>query len=510
MLAAYRAGRGDTISHEGGEVFRVSDMQRLERFLNLGAIGGTFYASQQEFAQKTLDQVKAIIEREGRAAVDMIVDVGQNAPKHEHVLVAFAMALSVEDRNVRAYALSRFSEVVRTGTHLFHVIAYTKGRRGWGMGFRKAIGRWYLDRSPMSLANQLIKYQQRDGWSHRDVLRKAHPRSNDPSVNAMLGYAVSGSLVQDDSKAHEWLGAAIECLHAESVEQVLRLLREYALPREVVPTQFQSDPRVWEALLPGLGQTALMRNIRNMTSSGFLVQGSDAERDVVARIDDADALRRGRIHPVQVFLAKAAASRDRQGNRVDVPQSVQNALERAFYSSFDTLEGTDRRVMLAIDVSSSMSWSMDNLSGISAAEWSAVMAMVTLRQSPFAEVYGFSHRFVDLGIDASDSLGEVMRKTSDQNFGATDCSLPMRYAREQSKRFDAFCVYTDSETWGFENVDDELRRYREKSGIHDAKLSVVASVANEITIGNPNDANILNICGMSIAAPKVMERFINR
>jgi 60 kDa SS-A/Ro ribonucleoprotein len=42
--------------------------------------------------------------------------------------------------------------------------------RGWCRGLRRAVGRWYTARPPGELADQGIKYQSRDGWSHRDLL----------------------------------------------------------------------------------------------------------------------------------------------------------------------------------------------------------------------------------------------------------------------------------------------------------------------------------------------------
>jgi 60 kDa SS-A/Ro ribonucleoprotein len=37
------------------------------------------------------------------------------------------------------------------------------------------VGAWYTAREPRELARQLLKYPLRDGWSHRDALRLAHP-----------------------------------------------------------------------------------------------------------------------------------------------------------------------------------------------------------------------------------------------------------------------------------------------------------------------------------------------
>ena len=47
--------------------------------------------------------------------------------------------------------------------------------RGWGRGLRNAVSHWYVEPGAEDLAHQAVKYQQRDGWAHGDLLRLAHP-----------------------------------------------------------------------------------------------------------------------------------------------------------------------------------------------------------------------------------------------------------------------------------------------------------------------------------------------
>ena len=55
--------------------------------------------------------------------------------------------------------------------------AYVEQFRGWGRGLRRAVGVLVHRRGRRAtLAYQVVKYRQREGWSHRDLLRLAHPR----------------------------------------------------------------------------------------------------------------------------------------------------------------------------------------------------------------------------------------------------------------------------------------------------------------------------------------------
>ena len=84
----------------------------------------------------------------------------------------------------------------------------------------------------------------------------------------------------------------------------------------------------------------------------------------------------------------------------------------------------------------------------------------------------------------------------------------MLYAIENDLKFDAFVVYTDSETWaGKIHPVEALRDYRKKMGIP-AKLIVVGMEANNFTIADPDDIGMLDVVGFDTTAPSVMSDFI--
>src|SRR5947209_5856536 len=65
---------------------------------------------------------------------------------------------------------------------------------GWGRGTKRAVAAWYAGQEPRALAYQLTKYARRNGWTHRDLLRLAHPVPAPGSAHGRLyHYAVSGA-----------------------------------------------------------------------------------------------------------------------------------------------------------------------------------------------------------------------------------------------------------------------------------------------------------------------------
>ena len=154
------------------------------------------------------------------------------------------------------------------------------------------------------------------------------------------------------------------------------------------------------------------------------------------------------------------------------------------------------------------------------------MTMAIARREPNYYIAGFangsdpSHRvgyrfgftrggatMAPLSITASDSLNDAMHKTQALDFGATDCALPMLDALEKKIPVDVFVILTDSETWaGPIHPTEALRKYRQEMGIP-AKLVVVAMVANELSIADPQDAGMLDVVGFDSAAPALIADF---
>ena len=473
-------GTSQTPNSAGGFAWPVDDWMRLDRFLVLGSSGGSYYATEQKLTREYAEAVLRCIHADGARAVARLVAVSESgrAPKNDPALFALAMAAGLGDDATRRAALEALPRVARTGTHLFHFAAYLEGFRGWGRGVRKAVAAWYAQPAAR-LALQAVEYQQRDGWSHRDLLR----------------------LIWAFEKAKR----------ATDPAEVARLVRDHRLPREAVPTEWLNDPRVWEALLDDMPITALIRNLATMTRVGLLAPMSDAIRRVVARLADGERLRAARTHPIAVLAALKtyAQGKGERGRHTwePVPEVV-DALDAAFYTSFANVEPAGVRMLLALDVSGSMSWGqVAGIPGLTPRVASAAMAFISAATEPRHIFVAFCDKMVPLAISRGQRLDDVVRMTDGLPFGGTDCALPMLWALENRVEVDTFVVYTDSETW-YGNIHpvQALRQYRERTDIA-AKLVVVAMVSNRFTIADPDDAGMLDVVGFDGAAPRVVSDF---
>ena len=511
-------------NNAGGYVYRVDVWTRLDRFLVLGTDAPTYYQSARELTREAAAAVEAAYAADAERTVARIVEVSQagRAARNSPALFALALGAVQEADATRRKALDALPQVARTASHLFEFVALARGLgKGWGRAMKRAVARWYETREPHALALQAVKYRSRHGYDHARLLRTAHPGGGEGDAAAerealyrwMVGKSLDGDALPALVTAHE---AAMSS--NEPTEWAL-LAMEHRLPWEALPTAAMGEAAVWEAMLPSLGLTALVRNLGQMTKVGALRPLSAAEELVLKRLADGEALRRARVHPFALLQALAVyrSGTGMRGSGTWEPlASVVSALDGAFHAAFGLVEPTGKRHMLALDVSGSMGATLMG-SPLTAREGSAAMALATLAAEERTHVVGFTagagrgwgHNamLTPLPLARGTTLGEAVRVTTGLPFGGTDCALPMLHALEKGIPVDVFVVYTDSETWaGKVHPAEALREYRRKTGIA-AKLVVVGMTSSGFSIADPADGGMLDVVGFDAAAPGILADF---
>jgi 60 kDa SS-A/Ro ribonucleoprotein len=533
--------RGDQVKNNaGGFVFAIDRWQRLDRWLVLGAEGGTFYVGERALTIENAKTVQECIREDGPRTVARIVDVSHRglAPKNDPAIFALAMCAGADDPSTRKAALAALPQVCRIGTHLFHFARDVENFRKWGRGLRDAIAKWYTEKPADRLAEQLVKYRQRDGWSHRDLFRLAHPKAATPEQAALFRYAIAGASELGERKVKRgdrevsyasvgdvsaYIAAFEEAQKNDSKTRICALIREHGLTHEMLPTQWKAYVEVWEALLEKMPLTALIRNLGKMTEVGLIKPLAQATRLAASKIEDGAALRKGRVHPMTILVALKTYQQghgDKGSLKWSPQREIVDALDAAFYLAFEAVEPTGKNTLIGLDVSGSMTSAIAGMP-LSCREASAALAMVTARTEKHWHCFGFTSAgggyggrwgggnagFTEIAISPKQRLDDVIRAIEKLPMGGTDCSLPMQYAMKQKLDVDVFHVLTDNETWaGAIHPHQALQQYRRESG-RAAKLCVLAMTPSEFTIADPNDAGMLDVAGMSADVPAVIANF---
>lgn len=510
----------------GGYAFQISDEVKIHRFLTLGSQGGTYYTSEQELTKANAEVILAAAREKGEWLVSQIVVISTEgrAPRQNPAIFALAAVAGLGDEAARKAAFAALPAVCRTGTTLFLFNRYVEQFRGWGRGLRRAVANWYLDKDVDDLAYQVVKYRQRDGWSHRDLLRLSHPEpAEDAARNALFRWIVKGERTE---ALPNLVHAFAQVNHPDvPAAEVLGMIADYPLSWEMLPDAARTA-EVWRALIKfnRLPLGALIRQLPTLTRLGVFDDAATLGA-VCVRLQDPGLLRKARVHPVNVLIAQKtyASGQSMRGSGTWEPKrAIVDALDAAFYAAYGAVEPANKRTLVALDVSGSMGAAVSGMP-LSVREAAAAIGLVTLATEPACDIVGFTSSatprrgygawgprdgsITELTISPRQRLDDVVRYTSSLDFGATDCALPFRWALEKNRAYDTVITITDNETWaGPEHVHQSLARYRERTGINTRSV-VVAMTANDVSIADPNDPETLDVAGFDSAVPNLITDF---
>lgn len=527
-------GRTDEIqNHDGAYVYKISPWDRLDRWLILGSDKPTFYAEAQRLSKENANSLLECLALDGPRTVDQIVDCSLKgkAPKVDATLFALSLALKLGDEKTRQKAAASLVDVARIGTHLFASAETVEALGGWGRVTKRAFASWY-QRDPALVFYQMMKYRNRHGFTHRDLLRLCHPKPLTPDHKALYLWATKGiSLAQkmdappyenyDSLPWNHWQKQMqafediqdISDASLSSQKKAASLISEYHLPHETVPDQLKQSKLVWSALLEHMPPTALLRSLGKLTEVGVISPLSEGSKLARKKIEDHAHLVNARVHPLAILTAQRqyAAGHGSKGHLVWTPDNaLLESLHGAFYGTFASVEPTGLNWLLCLDISGSMDrGTVGSIDGFTPRMATASMTLVTANVESNWAALGFSHSLTHLNITPSMKLDDVQRYMASLPFGNTDCALPMVDALKRRIPVDVFVIITDNETNSYGSLKPSvaLNEYREKMG-RDTKMIVVALTATDLSIADPLDKNSLDIAGFSQDIPAVMSQFV--
>ncbi len=529
-------GRTDQVRNAaGGYVFAKDTWTKVEDFILLGTTGGTYYVGETELTEQNVDVLFAAIAEDGPRVVDLITEISTarppRAPKQRAALFALAACYAKGDAGTRQAAKVALPRVARTTDHLAQFFGYYKNLGGKatargtapvvGRSLRTALGSWFLSGEPDAVAFRACKARQRktpagERFDLRDVLRIAHPVADSEQRKTLFGW-IAGNV--DDDQARAVLPAVDRFLTAKAVtsaKEAIRVVTELRVPWEFLPDSVLGEASVWEALVDTVGMTALIRNLARMTRLGALTPMGDATRRAVARLTDADALSKARIHPMDAWLAlRVYASGWAQPNPrvtahvwVPVP-AILDALEETYELSFGGVEPSGKRLLIAVDSSASMCQQVHAGGSPLGSAYEVGCAMAVM----LARIERGNVHVID--VDTAVRKSKVTRRTNLREIaswqpsgGGTDLSLPFTWAAEKRLDVDGIICFTDNETWaGSSHPTQALDAYR-RAVNGNVRVMIASMLPAGYTIGDPGDDAVLNVAGLDASLPMLVNGFI--
>ena len=445
-------------NNAGGFVWQISDKEQVIRYLIIGSEGGNYYQTPQQVSSQCASCVLRMTRTPDnfKWLIDTIRDVSTSgrAAKQESTLLALATAIVFARTPAdKTEALNAVKDCVRILTHMYMLIGYIKifskaGHpvltqqgssasaapkapavigSGLGRGIRRVFGEYFYSRTGVEIANLMTKYQNREGWTIKDVLTLIHidpKRMKDDGGRLAIDYIFKPkeefesiiTTAPPTTEPTKTMLNAIKEIHTivlrssasasasatqSQLDRIIHLINTVGLCREQLPSQLFKHRKVWEALLmskgangkgKGMPLTALIRNLGKLTTAeiGIIAPFSTISiqsltptvKHICDRITDAAEIKRTRIHPYTILVAMMTYKKghgDKGGLTWAHNVHIVEALDKAFKLAFQNITPTGKRIKIALDVSGSMSSNFCTGSPVvSCAIGSVAMMMMTL------------------------------------------------------------------------------------------------------------------------------------
>lgn len=507
---------GATFKNEaGGYNFPTDVFENLKRFLILGADTQTFYVNKATQIDRFLDTVKEAVDADPLAVISLAVHASENAPRIGPAIFALAVATTSKDEQARSAALRSIPDVCRIPTHYFIMARYIRKLRGWSPQVSRAFNEYYLKTPHSKLAFHAIKYKQREGFSHRDLLRLCHPKAPDKDRNDIFKFMVSGDLPDEfDPDIFSYIVGSKLIFEEESLQKALGLIKKYRLTEEMIPDRFKTR-EVWGVLAPNMGQQAFLRNIVRMASHKYLDVGMWGSEGLAVFLDkfSDQHIKRSRLHPIDFLKAYAAyqgGEFEGLGNNYEfnVHPKIKSTLWNGIYKSIGNVKPTGKTLCLAYDHSGSMEFPVD-FAGVTMAP--SIMQVILGQLYTKTEANTFSVSFgtslMKQAFDENSSFDEISNAIPKKGEG-TDCALPVKYLLQNNIMVDALIEFTDQMSWfGKGHTQAWIEEYRDRMN-PDFRFVVFQMAPYESSIVDPKDPKSLGVVGLDASAFDLVSSFI--
>lgn len=505
----------------GGYSFKLEDTKVLERWMINGSENGTYYTPESEvtvIGTKTLKTVP------GEKIVAIAKDVIENgrAPSLDYAIYSLAHVAYHGSVQAKALVYKTIPTLLTNTPQMTKFLecyqAIKKIETGktniGGSGICRAISAWYANMNAGQMSYQVSKYPQRNGFHHGDMLRLCHigrKESNNKTFTVsedkaqIIQYALwhrkggdeKPSIITSTNKDHKHIAGKEAIEKATSLEDALKIMKEYHLTHEMVPTKFQGSKDFYEIMLTQSKVYATIRRLGAASAKDVFAPMGNLTKEVVKRITDQAAILDQKVHPMAIFEALKTYQMGR-GKKGDlswkVSAEIVEALEQAFYLAIGNIPETNKNILIAVDHSASMHGAP--------LDFACAMTAALVRSQKSCHVVGYASEISRPMITKSMNMRAIENEIKRVGIpNGTNCALPFEYAMKECKAADAVISITDGFTWqGTKHVQITLDKWRRDCNKPNGRaIEMVTSMANTSNI-DPRDTNSLLTMGMDSKA----------
>ena len=484
----------ETKNEAGGGAFSLPDKQALAQLAVTGTFSNVYYAT----AEDQLAKVKTLLAKvDSQFVAKLAVYAHQNAYMKD--MPAYLAAV-LHGRGEAALLAKVFPRVITTFKMLTNFVQIVRsgviGRKSFGSSTKTLIKNWLSSKTAKQTFNGSIGLSSP---SVADVIKMVHPNPADVGQDAVFSYL---------TEARNWQEKSVNLPDDVKVFESLKRGETKVIPD--VPfralTNIELSVEQWKEIADNMPWGTLRQNLNMLSRKGVFADKAFMYK-VAARLADSNEISKAKVLPYQLFTTFQ--------NTQDLPIELTNALQDAAEVATQNVPTFGGQVVLAIDVSGSMSSSVTGSrpgqppTKTRCVDVAGLMAACLVRQNKNARTLLFDTRLYEAKVNPRDSIMTNAANIARFGGGGTNCSLPLLQLNQEGFKADLVIYVSDNESWSGRNygTSSEWLKYSHRNP--KAKL-VNIDIQAYTNTQVPDAKNVLNIGGFNDSIWTAISEFADR
>ncbi len=465
----------------GAPAYTYSDAHALAQLAMTGTFGQTFYQDPMQELSRTLELAQKV-------DPSFLAKAAVYTRQQGHMKDMPALLLAVLSARDPILFQRVFGRVVDNGKMLRTFVQIMRsgqtGRKSLGSAPKRLVANWLNEASDRAILQANVGNDP----SLADVIKMVHPKPSSKARDALFAWIIRKP-----------------CDVALLPDNVQDFLRFKKTGRGRVPnvpfqmlTQLELSTKQWAKIAENASWQMTRMNLNTFLRHGVLALPK--MRCMIAdRLRDPALIAKARVFPYQLMTAYQAMSSD-------MPAEIRDALHDAMELSVRNVPKLRGQVVVAPDVSGSMSGAVTGYrKGATTAtrfvDVAGLVSAAVLRRNPSATVLPFEVKVRDVRLEPRDTILTNAARLADQWGGGTNCAAPLDWLLAKGRAPDLVIIVSDNQSWAhnqYGNAGTVMMQAWEKLKRRNPKAKLVCiDIAPYGTTQAKERDDVLNIGGFS-------------
>ena len=465
----------------GAPAYAYSDAHALAQLAMTGTFGQTYY-------QDPMQELQRVIELANKVDPSFLAKAAIYTRQKGHMKDMPALLLAVLSGRDPILFQRVFNRVVDNGKMLRTFVQIMRsgqtGRKSLGSAPKRMVANWLIGASDRAILQANVGNDP----SLADVIKMVHPKPDNKARAALFAWIIGKPCDVDMLPA--------------AVQDYMRFKKSGRGPVPDVPfqmlTQLELSTKQWAGIAEKASWQMTRMNLNTFQRHGVLALPK-MRKLIADRLRNPELIAKARVFPYQLMTAYQAMS-------ADMPAQIQSALHDAMELSVQNVPKLRGQVVVAPDVSGSMSGAVTGYrKGATTAtrfvDVAGLVSAAVLRRNPSATVLPFEVKVRETRLEPRDTIMTNARRLAEQWGGGTNCAAPLDWLLAKGRAPDLVIMVSDNQSWAhaaYGNNGTAMMQAWEKLKKRNPKAKLVCiDIAPYGTTQAKERDDVLNIGGFS-------------